>query len=93
MLPEGCGPVVIRGTVPDHPRLSRQHLVVKAAGRELGNWPVGPGNFEVCFRSPSARPIPFSFEVVASRYKRPALGSERSWRRMAFLLESVDWVR
>jgi len=91
MLPELCTTVTIRGTIPDHPRLRGQELTVTAGGQELGTWRVGPGDFEVSFSRPGDRQPVFSFEIRANRYKRPRLGTELSLRRMAFILNSVDW--
>jgi glycosyltransferase involved in cell wall biosynthesis len=91
MLP--CGPrdVVIRGIVPDHPRLSGQTLTVVAPDGALGVWDVGPGAFEISFRTP-ARSGPLSIEIRAARYRRPEFFRRPvSFRRMAFILESVDF--
>jgi glycosyltransferase involved in cell wall biosynthesis len=92
LLPEGCGDVVIRGTVPDHPRLAGQQLTARIGSLKLGPWPVGPGGFEVRFRAPGDQPGPLSLELHAARYRRPRLGSELSLRRMAYILHSVEWA-
>lgn len=92
MLPEGAGDVVVQGRVPADSRLRGAILTATAAGQPLGSWPVGPGDFEVRFQAPE-RPGPFSFELHCSRYRRPPLGSELSWRRMAFQLRSIHWAR
>jgi len=89
MLPEGTGDVVVRGHVPEDSRLAGQTLAIRAAGRELGRWQVGPGAFTVRFAPPAGGQGPFLFEVHASRYKRPRLGSEMSFRRMAWVVESI----
>ena len=91
MLPAGAGEVTIRGVAPDHPRLRGQQLRVFAEGRELGRWPVGPGSFELRFQAPPGEPRPFSFVVRATRHKRPKFGSELSFRRQAFVLETAEW--
>ena len=91
MLPEGKGEVVVRGRVPEDPRLSRQVLTISAAGRELGTWPVGPGGFAVKFMCPVERAEPFEFEIRAACYRRPRFGSELSFRRMGWILESIGW--
>lgn len=92
MLPEGCGDVLLRGTVPPDPRLAGQHLTVTANGRQLGAWRVGPGDFEARFRVDTDKRSPTAFEVCAARYTRPALGTERSLRRKAFILRSLTWA-
>ena len=92
MLPEGCGDVIVCGTVPDNPGLAGQRLAVKVAGGTVDNWPIGPGDFEVRFHAPFVRPCPLLFELHSSHYVRPALGSEVSKRRMAFILKSIDWA-
>jgi glycosyltransferase involved in cell wall biosynthesis len=92
MVPEGAGHVIVRGCAPDDPRLAGQTLAVRAAGRELGRWPVGPGEFSLNFPVPAGGQGPFLFEVHASRYKRPRLGSEASFRRMAWLVETIEWT-
>jgi len=89
MVPEGRGEVTVTGSVPPSPRLGGQTLVVVVGGRELGRWKVGPGRFQ--FRFPRSQGAgAFLFEVHASRYKRPRIGSELSWRRMAWILESIE---
>ena len=92
MLPEGTGEVVVRGTVPEHPRLSAQSLRVLADGRELGRWAAGPGKFTLRFNRPGAGRDPFTFEIRAACYQRPPLGSEPSFRRMAWMLETIEWA-
>lgn len=91
MLPEGSGDVIVRGTVPDDSKLAGSVLSAIAAGQKLGSWPVGPGDFEVRFRAPDRASL-FLFELHSSRYRRPALRSEPSWRRMAFVLKSIQWA-
>jgi glycosyltransferase involved in cell wall biosynthesis len=93
MLPEGTGEVIVRGRVPEHPRLTGQTLAIRAGTRELGRWPVGPADFELRFQRPDAGQCPFEFEIHASRYKRPRIGSEFSVRRMAWVLDSIEWAR
>jgi hypothetical protein len=93
MLPEGCGDVIVRGTVPDNPRLTGQRLAVQVEGETVGSWPIGPGDFEVRFHAPFVQPRPLLFELHSSHYLRPPLGSEASRRRMAFILSSIDWDR
>ena len=90
MLPEGSGPVIVRGVLPDDPRLQGTTLSVHAAGRQLGSWALQPGAFTVRFAAPNC-PRPFLFELRASRYRRPAWGREWSRRRLAFLFQSADW--
>ncbi|HTS64271.1 MAG TPA: glycosyltransferase family 2 protein [Candidatus Acidoferrales bacterium] len=92
MLPEEARQVIVRGSVPDEPRLSRQTLTVQADGRELGQWQVGPGAFDIRFPVPAGSRGPFRFEVHASRYKRPRLGSEASLRRMAWIVDTIAWT-
>ena len=92
MLPEGAEHVIVRGSAPDDRRLAGQTLVVRASGRELGRWQVGPGVFTLRFPVPVGGRGPFLFEVHASRYKRPRLGSEASFRRMAWLVETIEWT-
>jgi len=92
MLPEGSGDVIIRGHVHDDARLTGQTLTVRAAGRVLDRWPVGRGAFARRFAAPVEVKGPFLFEVHASRYKRPRVGSEMSFRRMAWVLETIDWA-
>lgn len=93
MLPEGAGEVTVRGRVPEDPRLAGQILTIRAGGRELGRWPVGPGKFELRFERPKGGQGPFEFEIQASRYKRPPLGPELSLRRMAWMVDTIDWSR
>jgi len=92
MLPEGSGDVILRGHLPDDSRLRRQQLTVRAAGRELGRWPVGPGPFALRFPAPAAAGAPFQFDVYAARSRRPRLGSEMSLRPMSWVLETIDWA-
>ncbi|HKE28704.1 MAG TPA: glycosyltransferase family 2 protein [Bryobacteraceae bacterium] len=91
MVPEGAGEVAMRGRVPDDPRLSGQALTVISDGRQLGRWPVGPGEFTVRFERPAGGSGPFAFEVRAARYRRPRFGSELSFRRMGWILENIFW--
>jgi glycosyltransferase involved in cell wall biosynthesis len=92
MVPVGTGEVTFRGMVPDHPRLRGQELEVRTMnGVQLGRWQVGPGRFEIRFSAPPDSRGPLSFVMRATRYKRPALGSEASFRRQAFVLEAVGW--
>lgn len=93
MLPEGTGEVVVRGCVPEDSRLAGQTLAVHAGGREWGRWPVGPGDFELRFQRPDGGQGPFEFEIRAARYKRPRMGSELSSRRMAWVLDMIEWAR
>lgn len=97
MLPEGAGEVVVRGSVSDDPRLSGQVLAIRAAGldlrHELGRWPVGPGDFELRFERPKGGQGPFEFEIHAARYMRPRIGSELSFRRMAWMVDAIEWAR
>lgn len=97
MLPEGAGEVVVRGRVPDDPRLAGQTLAILAAGleprRELGRWPAGPGDFELRFQPPDGGQGPFEFEIRAARYKRPRIGSELSYRRLAWVVDAIEWAR
>ena len=53
---------------------------------------VGPGVFALHFPVPAGSQGAFLFEVHASRYKRPRLGSEASFRRMAWLVETIEWT-
>lgn len=92
MLPEGDGDVIVRGHLPDEPRLAGQEMTVRAAGRELGRWKVRPGAFTLHFAVPAGGKGPFLFEIHASRFKRPRLGSEMSVRRMAWILETIQWA-
>lgn len=91
MLPEGAGAVEVCGRVPKEEALAGQTLAAYAAGREMGRWTVGPGNFKVRFDGPNACTGPFEFELRASRYKRPRFGSEMSFRRMAWMVEEIRW--
>jgi glycosyltransferase involved in cell wall biosynthesis len=91
--PEAAGEVVVRGGVPEHPRLAGQVLAVYAGGHELGRWPAGPGNFELRFQRPKGGQGPFEFEIRAARYKRPRIGSEFSVRRMAWVVDTIEWAR
>ncbi len=88
MLPEGAGEAVVHG----NSQIAGQTLSVSAAGRELGAWKVGPGAFTLRFAVPSTSTGAFQFEVRASRYKRPRLGSELSLRRMAWVVGGVEWT-
>jgi glycosyltransferase involved in cell wall biosynthesis len=90
MLPESAGDVIVRGQVPEDRRLLGQTLAIRAAGRELGRWKVGPGAFALRFAPPALAQGPFLFEVHASRYKRPRPGSEMSFRRMAWVVETIE---
>ncbi len=88
MLPAGAREAVLRGDS----QIADQTLSVSAAGRKLGAWKVGPGAFTLRFEVPLCRQSAFQFEVRASRYKRPRLGSELSLRRMAWLVEAIEWT-
>lgn len=90
MLPEGSGDVIVRGRVPKNRRLAGQTLTIRAAGLDLGCWKVGPGPFALRFTPPEGGQGPFLFEVRASHYRRPRLGSETSFRRMAWLVETIE---
>lgn len=92
MLPEGAGAIVVRGSVPEHPRLAGQVLVIQSGGREIGRYAVGPGEFMLRFECPAGARQPFSFEIRASRYERPPFGSEFGFRRMAWILEAIEWA-
>lgn len=93
MLPEGAMKVAVRGHIPEEWRGMVQTLTIHAAGRELGRWAVGPGDFELRFERPAGGEGTFDFEIRASRYKRPRIGTELRVRRMAWVLDSVDWER
>jgi hypothetical protein len=88
MVPEVAGEVVVHGDSP----LADQTLAVTSAGCELGVWKVGSGAFTLRFAVPSTSQGAFEFEVLASRYKRPPLGSELSLRRMAWIVEGIEWT-
>jgi glycosyltransferase involved in cell wall biosynthesis len=92
MLPETARAVIVRGHVPDELGLQGQTLTVRAETGELGRWPVGPGAFTLRFAVPAGANGPFRFDVYASRYKRPRLGSEMSLRRMAWIMEAIEWA-
>jgi glycosyltransferase involved in cell wall biosynthesis len=87
MLPEAAAEAVVRGDS----QIPGQTLSVSAAGRELGAWKVGPGAFALRFDVPPGSHGAFQFDVCASRYKRPRLGSELSFRRKAWTLKAVEW--
>jgi hypothetical protein len=89
MLPEKRRDVVIRGIVPDDPRLAGQVLTVCAPEGPLGSWKVGPGAFEIAFRTPAHASV-LSIEVRSSRSRRLGLSPARSFLRVAFILDSVD---
>lgn len=89
MVPEGTGEVTITGQVPQLPRLTGQTLSAVAGSRELGRWKVGPGCFQVSFARPEGGSA-LAFEVRASRYMRQRPGTELSWRRMAWVVESIE---
>ena len=90
MLPEGTGEVVLRGTMPNDSRLRGAVLTVVSKTRELGRWPVDPGDFELRFALEGKGP--HLFEVRCSRHFRPRLGSELGWRRKSFLFQSIVWA-
>jgi glycosyltransferase involved in cell wall biosynthesis len=90
VLPEGEADAIIRGHVPDQPDLAGQTLKVRAGGRDLGRWPVGPGDFALRFTPPAHPGSPFQFEVLASRYQRPKLDTKIGFRRMAWILKSIE---
>jgi hypothetical protein len=92
MLPERAVTVSVRGHVPDESGLKGQTLSICADTGEVGRWAVGPGAFALCFTAPAGATGPYRFEVRASRYKRPRLGSEMSFRRMAWILEAIEWA-
>ena len=92
MVPEGKGEVILYGSVPADARLDGQTLAVWVEGRELRRWRVEPGRFELRFERPPGREGAFAFEIRASRYRRPRLGSEMDFRRMAWMLEKIDWT-
>jgi len=92
VLPEGEGDAMVSGYAPDDRRLAGQTLAIRAGGHELGRWQVGPGDFTLRFAPPPGSQGPFLFEVRASRYKRPKLGSEMSFRRMAWVLKNIEWA-
>lgn len=92
MLPQGRGDVVVRGHVPFDPAFAEQTLTVWAAGRELCRRRVGPGAFEFRFASIPDSGQPFEFEVHAAFYKRPNLRFERSFRRIAWVVEEIEWA-
>ncbi len=92
MVPEGKGEVTVHGSVPADARLDGQTLAIWVEGRELRRWRVEPGRFELRFGRPPGREGPFAFEIRAARYRRPRLGSEMDFRRMAWVLEKIDWT-
>lgn len=93
MLPEGADDVVVRGRVPEDRRLEGQTLAIRTGGRELVRWPVGPGEFAVRFQRPPGSEGAFEFEIRATRYHRPRVGSELGFRRMAWVLDRIEWER
>ena len=92
MVPEGRGEVTVYGSVPADARLDGQTLAVWVEGRELRRWRVEPGRFELRFERPPGSEGAFAFEIRASRHRRPRLGSEMDFRRMAWMLEKIDWA-
>jgi len=92
MLPEGTGDVIVRGRVPEDARLTGQTLAVRSEGCKLGRWPVGPGAFELRFPAGAHRKGPFLFEIHASRYRRSRLSSGMNFRRMAWVVERIEWA-
>jgi len=92
MLPHGSGDVVVRGVLPDHPRLHGSVLSVLVANeKQLGSFALQPGDFEVRFRAPDG-PGPFAFQLRASRYLWGDVVREKSVRKLAFILKSADWA-
>jgi glycosyltransferase involved in cell wall biosynthesis len=85
MLPEGTGPVVVRGSLPDHPRLRGIEVTAMAGGRVLGRWPVEVGEFLLRFDAPGTSDA-FEFELRSSRRRRSGLG------RTAFRFRSAAWA-
>lgn len=92
MMPENAGEVVVRGSVPEDRSLKEQSFAVWANGRELRRWQLGPGKFELRFARPKGYEGPFEFEIRASHYRRPRLGTELSFRRMSWKLEGIEAV-
>jgi glycosyltransferase involved in cell wall biosynthesis len=92
MLPEGTEGVIVRGRVPPDLGLTGQTLAVNSRGCELGRWPVGPGPFELFFPAPANQKGPLLFEVHASRYRRSRRISRASFRRIAWVVEAIEWT-
>lgn len=93
MLPPGKGGIRIRGELPAGRRgLAGQTLRVFSGGQLLAEAAPGWGEFEVTLPAPKESATAVELEVRASRYVRPRLGSEASLRRMAYRLNSIDWM-
>ena len=87
MLPEGSGEVVIRGALP-----AAGTIAAWVAGRQAAAWRLPGGEFEVRFRPPADCRGPLLFELHASRCRYEVRLRQLSLRRLAFLLNSVEWA-
>jgi hypothetical protein len=87
MLPEGSGDVVIRGALP-----AGGTITAFVRGRQAATWRLSGGEFEVRFRAPADSRGPLLFELHASRYTYEWRPRRLSVRRVAFLLNSVEWA-
>ena len=92
MLPPGKGPAAIRGHLPAREGLREQRLRVYSGGRLLCEEELAYGDFAVNLPLAGTGEGPVELEVRASRWVRPRLASEMSLRRMAYVLQSIDWV-
>ena len=90
MLAEGSGEVAIRGSVPECRSLQGQRLTVRTNGRKLGPWTVGPGPFTIRF-TPPAGAGPLLLDIDASLGHWTRQGAEIGCRRIAWLLDSIEW--
>lgn len=90
MLPPGSGSLLIEGTAPGWPSLSGQGLQVWANGSYCGDFPVGPGKFQVTVEIPPyLHEQLLSLEVKAARSVMP----EGDFRRLAWQFKSIGWAQ
>jgi glycosyltransferase involved in cell wall biosynthesis len=91
MLPEGSGDVVVRGHVPEHRNLARQRLTIYMPGGKAGPLNVGPGPFVLRFPAASRTRGPLQLEVRASRSRWVRACEKIGFRRIAWVLDTIEW--
>jgi glycosyltransferase involved in cell wall biosynthesis len=90
MLPAGAGDVVVRGHVPEQWRLEGQQLTVRVNNWGVGPWRVGPGPFAFRFTADTGLD-PLLMEIHASHAKFMRDDSGIGFRRIAWVLDAIEW--
>ena len=95
MLPEGKGEALIRGNLPDDPKLAGQRILVTISGKAVANWEVPAGRFDLRFPAASHSGEPLLLEIQASKSVHHPFHTDRrgaSFRSHSYLLDSITWA-